>query len=175
MHVNIPQIEYKPLTVGQVLGYLVSVLGVTFLFGGIWYQFEDLKRNTLTKSEFQLLASSVESIKAERARLIPEFQAYKASQDAAVNAAAAGVMQLKFAIEEAQKDQAALSAIIDTRNDAANQRIDRVVESFGSKLDKIQDDINTIKINAAAAEKRSSLPPGSLPTELTLTSRKPAG
>lgn len=142
------QIERKPVSIAQLIGWAVIIIVQAFTAGTVYMAFKaditDMQQDIAEIEEYRRTRSnSTDSNFADlRAKLQPlDNLTYRLGQSEA-------------------------------RDTAQDQRIDRIVESFGDKLDAISSDVGIVKsdVRVLSQQVQGSLTEKAKPTVFTLPS-----
>lgn len=157
-------VDFKRITIGQVITWLISLgIGIVTVTTFVLVV-KDLKDNAVTKEELTTalnpVITKVDDIAQAREAAVTGYM----EERAANRAVREEIPQVKFTLDLLKDQAAKLAATQDTKDDATNKRIDRVVDSLNEKVDKLVDSVNalTTKVEVmsgklASADQRSWL------------------
>lgn len=124
------KVDKRPISQAQLIGFVVILMGQAFVGGGLYYKFTSDIANAATKSDLAVLTVKVDSESA--ARLARSVQSDKNFDDIQRQLQPLDTVKLRL-------DQN------DKRDDAQDNRIDKLLEVMGAKLDTLSQAVADVK------------------------------
>lgn len=135
-------VDNRPISYAQLWSFSAVIASQIFVAGGLYWSFVDLKANAATKSD---LAAVVQRLDAQdKARIARTANTDQKFDKLAEVTQPLGTLQFQMGKNDA-------------KDAAQDDRIDRVVDSFNAKVDKIIDAVNELKVEVKAAGKEGRL------------------
>jgi hypothetical protein len=124
------KVDKRPISQAQLIGFVVILMGQAFVGGGLYYKFTSDIANAATKSDLAVLTVKVDSESA--ARQARSVQSDKNFDDIQRQLQPLDTVKLRL-------DQN------DKRDDAQDNRIDKLLEVMGAKLDTLSQAVADVK------------------------------
>lgn len=142
-------VDNRPISYAQLWSFGVVIASQIFVAGGLYWSFVDLKANAATKNDINRVESRLDE--NDRARIARTQNTDKKLDALALATQPLGTLQFQMGQNDA-------------KDAAQDDRMDRVVDSFNAKVDKIIDAVNELKVEVKAAGQEGRL--NTTPSEL---------